>query len=108
MHFLLISKNTKMRSARQGSTSTKLRREECQTARTNSPLQPQCDGISARSVGAISVGIPPFLTLSQKPSALRDKSGESSKSGQILHRFKTSLLDFPLDQATILQDRKST
>jgi uncharacterized membrane protein YphA (DoxX/SURF4 family) len=41
----------------------------------NSPLQPQCDGISARSVGAISVGIPPFLTLSEKPSALRDKSG---------------------------------
>jgi hypothetical protein len=25
--------------------------------------------------GAMSVGIPPFLTLSEKPSALRDKSG---------------------------------
>src|SRR5206468_3225437 len=50
-------------------------REECQASRINSPRISQFDRISERLADAMSVGIPPFLTLSQKPSALRDKSG---------------------------------
>jgi hypothetical protein len=49
--------------------------EECLAAHTNSSPLSQCDGISERLADAMSVGIPPFLTLSEKPSTLRDKSG---------------------------------
>jgi len=48
----------------------------------------------------MSVGIPPFLTLTEKPSALRDKSGALQNPDR-LASFQTSSLEFPLDQATI-------
>src|SRR5438132_6308039 len=63
------------RRTRPRSKSTKSHRDECQGARTNLSLPPPCDGTSAQSADATSVGIPPFPTLSEKPSALQDKSG---------------------------------
>src|SRR5437588_3467971 len=75
MYFYLISKNTAPRRARLRLTSTKSHRAKCQATRTNSSPHPQCDGISLRSAGAMSIGIPPLLTLSETLGALRDKSG---------------------------------
>src|SRR4029077_11274694 len=63
------------RRAQPGSTSTKSHRREYQDARTNLSPRAPSDGTSARSADATSVGIAPFFTLSEKPSALRDKSG---------------------------------
>src|SRR5437870_2110435 len=71
----MISRNTMPRRTRPRSKSTKSHRDECQGARTNLSPPAPCDGTSAQSAGATSVGIPPFPTLSEKPGALPDKSG---------------------------------
>src|SRR5437867_4379321 len=97
-----MSKNRAPQRARPESTSTKSHREECQAERINWSRYPPCDGISARSGGAMSVGVLPFLTVSERPSAMPDKSGALQKIRTDLHRSKNSSLEFSLDQGTIL------
>jgi putative oxidoreductase len=56
----------------------------------------------------MSAGIPPFLTVSERPSALPDKSGALQKIRTNLHRSRTSSLEFVLNQLTIARMKTFT